>query len=81
MTFCERHRVTKRNLQKRLAAVEKLLSGAVDCVLEGRNNVERSEFDFAERNFQILFRNASKIARQRKLRMRELRQVKREGVQ
>ena len=53
-------------LQRQLVPLERLVSGAVDCVLEARNNVARGEWELADANLRTLFRNASAIARQRK---------------
>ena len=69
----------RTSLQRRLARLERLVSGAVDCVLEARSNVERGEWDFAGSNLRTLFRNASAIARQRKSVIRALLRVRREG--
>lgn len=65
--------------QRRIALLERLVSGAVDCVLEARNNVGRGEWHFADANLRTLFRNASAIARQRKPVIRAMRRARREG--
>lgn len=69
----------RTSLQRRLAPLERLVSGAVDCVLEARNNVGRGEWDLADANLRTLFRNASAIVRQRKSVIRALCQSRREG--
>jgi hypothetical protein len=68
----------RKSLQRRLAPLERLVSGAVDCVLEARNNAARGEWDFAGSNLRTLFRNASAIARQRKSVLRAVRVLRRE---
>jgi hypothetical protein len=68
----------KSQLQDRLAKLRQLVGGAVDCLLESQNNVERAEWDFATTNLQKLFRNAAAIARERRNVLADLRRARRE---
>jgi hypothetical protein len=65
-------------LLDRVKALEAELSRAVDCALEGKNNIERREWDFAECNLRKLFRNVAAIGRQREITVRQLRLAKKE---
>lgn len=70
-----------RRLLRQVAALETVTSRCVDCVIEARNNVERSEWDFAAENLRKLFANAAAIHRQRAAVLRELRRAREEHGQ
>jgi hypothetical protein len=63
-------------IQDRLAKLQPLVGDAVDCFLEGMNNVQRGEWDFATVNLRKLFRNATRIQLQRAAVMRAVREAK-----
>jgi hypothetical protein len=65
-------------LLKRVVPLERLVSGAIDCVLEARNNAERGEWAFAETNLRTLFRNATAIAKRRTATLHLLRLARKE---
>ena len=69
----------KERLNGRLRGLKSLVEGALDCVLEGQNNVERQEWIFGTTNLRKLFRNASAIQKQRATVLRLLRLARKES--
>ena len=70
--------MNQRTLQQRMAALEKLVGGTVDCLLEAKSNLVRAEWDFADANLRRLFRSAGAIARRRSATLRLLRLARKE---
>ena len=70
---------TKERLNGRLRGLKSLVEGALDCVIEGQNNVHRREWDLAATNLRKLFRNATAIQKQRPTVLRQLRLARKES--
>ena len=70
----------RTKLQRSLVGLHELVSSSVDCLLEGKANVERGEWDFAATNLRKLFGNATAIAKHRRIVLRDLRLARSEHL-